>query len=409
MTKTKQMLREKYWFPEMNKMSERVVENCYECQLTTKQHRQEPVKMTQIPEKPWEVVSVDFGGPYPDGHYNLVVIDKRTRYPEVEVVYSTGIKPTKEKLKKIFATHGTPIQIESDNGPPFQSKEFAEFAAVEGFRHHRITPLHPRANGEAKSFMKLVNKTEQRAQIQKYSPMMAIQEMLIGYRSTPHPATGITPYEGMMNRIVRTKLDYENRISNTSNKEKLINERDRQYKEKVKQNAENKNTKEHTFDVGDHVLLEQPKKNKWSTEYEPDIYIIYKIKGSTVYARSKRDGREISRDSSKFRIANKLEKHQNEGKDPAMEQQERREVVLRKSKKPIERRDNNSADQVTGQQEEYQDDNDSTGTREEMDEGDIPPTQNDDAEHVEEQQLRRSDRTRQRSKRLNDYLTSYHT
>ena len=406
MTKTKQMLREKYWFPEMNKMTERVVENCYECQLTTKQHRQEPVKMTQIPEKPWEVVSVDFGGPYPDGHYNLVVIDKRTRHPEVEVVYSTGIKPTKEKLKKIFATHGTPIQVESDNGPPFQSKEFAEFAAIEGFRHHRITPLHPRANGEAESFIKLVNKTEQRAQIQKISPIMAIQEMLIGYRSTPHPATGITPYEGMMNRTVRTKLDYEKRISNTSNKEKLINERDRQYKEKVKQNAENKNTKEHTFDVGDHVFLEQPKKNKWSTEYEPDIYIIYKIKGSTVYARRKRDGREISRDSSKFRIANKLEKHQN---DQAMEQQERREVVLRKSKKPIERQDNNSADQVTGQQEEYQDDNDNTGTREEIDEGDIAPTQNEDEEHVEEQQLRRSDRTRQRPKRLNDYLTSYHT
>ena len=109
MTKTKQMLREKYWFPDLNKMTENVVGKCYECQLTTKQHRQEPVKMTNIPEKPWEVVSVDFGGPYPDGHYNLVVIDKRTRYPEVEVVYSTGIKPTKEKLKNIFATHGTPV------------------------------------------------------------------------------------------------------------------------------------------------------------------------------------------------------------------------------------------------------------------------------------------------------------
>ena len=68
MTETKQMLREKYWFPDMNKMTENVVEKCYECQLTTKQHRQEPVKMTNIPEKPWEVVSVDFGGPYPDGH-----------------------------------------------------------------------------------------------------------------------------------------------------------------------------------------------------------------------------------------------------------------------------------------------------------------------------------------------------
>ena len=88
---------------------------------------------------------------------------------------------------------------------------------------------------------------------------------------------------------------------------------------------------------------------------------------------------------------------------------EHQEIVLRKSKKPIERRDNNSADQVTGQQEEYHDDNDSTGTREELDEGDIAPTQNEDAEHVEEQQLRQSDRTRKRPKRLNDYLTSYHT
>ena len=78
---------------------------------------------------------------------NLVFIDKRTRYPEVEVVYSTGIKPTKEKLKKIFATHGTPIHVESDNGRPFQSNEFPEFAAIEGFRHHRITPLHPRTEG----------------------------------------------------------------------------------------------------------------------------------------------------------------------------------------------------------------------------------------------------------------------
>lgn len=102
------MLREKYWFPEMNKMTEGIVGQCYECQLTTKQHMQEPVKMSKIPEKPWEVVSVDFGGPYPDGHYNLVVIDKRTRYPEVERVYSTSAKSTTETLKKMFATHGMP-------------------------------------------------------------------------------------------------------------------------------------------------------------------------------------------------------------------------------------------------------------------------------------------------------------
>ena len=54
MTKTKQMLRQKYWFPEMNKMIEQTEGQCYECQVTTKDHRKEPLRMTEIPEKPWQ-------------------------------------------------------------------------------------------------------------------------------------------------------------------------------------------------------------------------------------------------------------------------------------------------------------------------------------------------------------------
>lgn len=33
--------------------------------------------------------------------------------------------------------------------------------------------------------------------------------MLAGYRSTPHPATGVTPYEALMKTQVRTKRDAE--------------------------------------------------------------------------------------------------------------------------------------------------------------------------------------------------------
>ena len=265
MTKTKQMLRQKYWFPEMNKRVEEMIGQCYECQVTTKDHRNEPLKMTEIPEKPWQVVSVDFGGPYPDGHYNLVIIDKRTRYPEVEVVYSTAMKSTKEKFKKVFATYGTPEKIESDNGPPFNSKEFDTFAQEEEIKHHRITPLHPRANGEAENFMKLLNKTEQRARLENKSAKTAIQELLAGYRSTPHPATGITPYQAIMNRYMRTKLDYTDRESRTETvTAEIINERDREYKQKIKNNAETQNTKSHIFALGDRVLLQQKKVNKWT-------------------------------------------------------------------------------------------------------------------------------------------------
>ena len=161
--------------------------------------------MSAIPSQPWEHISIDFGGPYPDGHYNLVAIDRRTRYPEVATVYSTACRSTTEKLKVMFATHGTPRKITSDNGPPFSSREFSQFADEEGFEHCKVTPLHPRANGEVEVFMKTLNKTEQIAHLQgknKYERANAVQDMLIAYRSTPHPATGITPYDALMNRLV---------------------------------------------------------------------------------------------------------------------------------------------------------------------------------------------------------------
>ena len=194
-TKTKSMLRGKYWFPYMNSIIDNAIDQCYECQVATREKKEEPIKTTSIPDIPWDTVSVDYGGPYPDGHYNLVIIDKRTRYPVVESVSSTSFQINKERLKHVFATYGTPRRVETDNGPPFNARDFEDFAHQEGFQHHKITPLHPRANGEAERFMQLMNKTERIAHLQgkdRFERQNATHEMLTAYRSTPHPATGIS-------------------------------------------------------------------------------------------------------------------------------------------------------------------------------------------------------------------------
>ena len=128
MTKTKQMFRAKYWFPRLNSMVEDMVSKCYECQICTAENRQEPVKPSDIPETAWHTLSVHFGGPYRDGHYNLVIIDKRTRFPVIEQVTSTSCRTTWERLRKVFAMHGIPERLESDNGPPFNSTDFRNFA-----------------------------------------------------------------------------------------------------------------------------------------------------------------------------------------------------------------------------------------------------------------------------------------
>lgn len=146
----------------------------------------------------------------------------------VESVPSTDFQNNKERLKHIFATYGTPRRIESDNGPPFNSKEFNEFAKQEGFQHHRVTALHPRANGEVERFMQTLNKTEQIASLQgknRLERRNAVQDMLIAYRSTPHPATGVAPYEALKGTPVRTKLDYIEPEPQRNEKDNIIDRR----------------------------------------------------------------------------------------------------------------------------------------------------------------------------------------
>ena len=128
----------------------------------------------------------------------------------------------------MFATYGTPDQLETDNGLPLNSKAIADVALEEWFEHHRIIPLHPRANGEAENFIKLLIKTEQRAHLENKSVNIAIQELLTGYRSSPHPAICITLFEAMMNLQVRMKIDYKERESRAEiSKEEKVNKRDK--------------------------------------------------------------------------------------------------------------------------------------------------------------------------------------
>ena len=89
-------------------------------------------------------------------------------------------------------------KLESDN----------EFAQEMGFQHHTKTPDHPIANRQAESFMQVFIKTEQIGNTDGKPSCSAIQDSHMGYRSTPHPATGHTPYEALVKRDVRT-LDFK--------------------------------------------------------------------------------------------------------------------------------------------------------------------------------------------------------
>ena len=74
--------------------------------------------MTPLPSGPWNMLAMDFLGPFPSGDYLLVVTDGYSRFPEVEIVKSTSAKSVIPKLDAIFARQGIPDELKTDNGPP---------------------------------------------------------------------------------------------------------------------------------------------------------------------------------------------------------------------------------------------------------------------------------------------------
>ena len=63
--KTKQLLREKIWFPGMDDEVKRIVGNCLACQANGPNQYPEPLQMSPLPPEPWHTVHVDFCGPLP--------------------------------------------------------------------------------------------------------------------------------------------------------------------------------------------------------------------------------------------------------------------------------------------------------------------------------------------------------
>ena len=62
----------------------------------------------------------------------LVVVDAYSKWLEVHCMKPTTSAATIEKLREIFAIHGLPATLVSDDGSNFTSSEFGEFTKNDG-------------------------------------------------------------------------------------------------------------------------------------------------------------------------------------------------------------------------------------------------------------------------------------
>ncbi|KAL6723825.1 hypothetical protein Aduo_018789 [Ancylostoma duodenale] len=78
----------------------------------------------------------------------LIVVDAKSKWPEVMKMGSTTAEKTAVNLKEVFSRHGLPEQLVSDNGPPFTSRDFREYCEYRGIEQIFTPPYHPNSNGD---------------------------------------------------------------------------------------------------------------------------------------------------------------------------------------------------------------------------------------------------------------------
>ena len=189
-------------------MAEKQTETCLPCQTVRTPTHQEPIKPSALPEGPWQYVEMDFQGPYPSGEYIFVMIDRYSHWPEMAFFNKApNAKSTILAMRSVFANKGVPITCQSDNGPPFQSKEMREFSQGGGFKHKHITPEWPQANGTVERFNRTMKEALQAGSIENRPMKEMALEFIQAYRATPHRATGVSPFAALYGgREMRSKF-----------------------------------------------------------------------------------------------------------------------------------------------------------------------------------------------------------
>ena len=122
---------------------------------------------------------------------------------------SISSSATIEKLQSIFAIHGLPHKLVTDNGPAFISSEFKTFMDYNGIVHIRSAPYHPSTNGLAERAVQTL-KDGLRCIKDGTIETTRLARFLSKYRLTPHSTTRLSPSEMLLGRRPRSRLDLMN-------------------------------------------------------------------------------------------------------------------------------------------------------------------------------------------------------
>ncbi|XP_064464778.1 uncharacterized protein K02A2.6-like [Ornithodoros turicata] len=290
--RTKQRIRERYWWPRMDAEIETYVRDCYICREADKTAvtHKAPLQPVPFPCGPWKQLGIDIVGPFGNlparCRFAITAVDYFSKWPEVAFFSHVTTEVILEFLMDIFVREGYPEILVSDHGPQFEALQFKNFLAERGILHRQSAIYHPEANGQVERFNRVLKGFLQTISLTGRIVSQDVKAFLGIYRATPHAATGLSPSELLHQRRMKSKLDvagFPNLDKDIQREMASLRERIKKYQEKTKAYFDERHrVRTPKFQPGDYVRVHLPgHRPKGSRAYGPPIAIQEKVGLST--------------------------------------------------------------------------------------------------------------------------------
>ena len=155
--KTKLQARQFIFWSNMNADTTDTISNSDACQQYKNRQGAEPLKNHEIPDKPWTKVGTELSK-IQERTY-LIVVDYYSKYFKTSKLLNNTSPIVIKKMKAMFARHGIPKLVFSDNGLEFASLEFRKFPANWDFEHDTNSPEFALSNSTVERTIQTVKRT----------------------------------------------------------------------------------------------------------------------------------------------------------------------------------------------------------------------------------------------------------
>ena len=157
--KTYGLIMRNYYWPKLFNDVVDHVKKCVTCQVQSRGSKAAPVLETDIPNNPFQKISLDISGPCgPTDRRNCYIlsfVDWLTVWPEAFAIPNKRARAVSDIiLSEIFPRYGAPEQLVTDNGSENVNEVMRETLGELNIQHITTSPYTPQSNAKVERFHK---------------------------------------------------------------------------------------------------------------------------------------------------------------------------------------------------------------------------------------------------------------